>query len=59
MTPYHSDDLTEIIEQWGDEFVVLESPDTAGCSPDYRERAWFATRKEAEASIGIGETDSR
>lgn len=51
MTPYESDDLTEVIERDGDKFVVLSSPETAGHSPDYRELGRFGTRTEAEAFL--------
>jgi hypothetical protein len=56
MTPAESEDLTEVIEQRGAEFVVLRSPDTAERGPDYRELGRFATRKQAleylDADIG-------
>jgi hypothetical protein len=48
MSPLKSDDLTTAIEQHGDAFVVLRSPETAGHDPNYREMAIFATRDQAE-----------
>ena len=51
MSPYKSDDLTEIIEQDGDQFVVLVSPDTAEHEPDYKELASFPSRETAEAFV--------
>jgi len=51
MSPYDADDLTEIVEKDGDEFVVLRSPRTAGHSADYRELGRFETRKKAEAFL--------
>jgi hypothetical protein len=52
-TPYSSGsqsarswtDLTTIIEQDGDIFVVLWSPETAEHDPDYRELGTFPTRE--------------
>jgi len=51
MSPYNSDDLTEIIERDGQDFVVLWSPETAEHKADYRELGRFATRAEAEAFL--------
>jgi hypothetical protein len=51
MSPYDADDLTEIVEKDGDEFVVLRSPRTAGHSADYRELGRFETRKKAKAFL--------
>ena len=51
MSPYESDDLTEIIEARGAEFVVLRSPDTAEHLPDYSEIAKFSTNEQAEAYL--------
>ena len=56
MTPFDSEDLTELIEQDGGEFVALRSPDTAEDDPDYRELGRFPTREKAEeflASVNI------
>ena len=51
MSPVRSEDLTELIEQEGNEFVVLRSPDTAEHDPDYRELGRFPTRAKAEAFL--------
>ena len=51
MSPFKSDDLTEIIEEDGKRFVVLWSPETAEHDPDYRELGRFATRRDAEAFL--------
>lgn len=51
MSPYDSDDLTEIIDEEGGAFVVLRSPDTAEHYADYRELGRFGTRAEAEAFL--------
>ena len=51
MSPHESDDLTEIIERDGGEFVVLWSPETAEHEPDYCELGRFSTRAEAEAFL--------
>jgi hypothetical protein len=41
MAPYDSNDLTEIIEEFKDKFMVYRSPDTAENSPDYELVAEF------------------
>jgi hypothetical protein len=51
MSPYESDELTEIIKREGDKYVVLWSPETAEHSADYRELGRFATRAEAEVFL--------
>jgi len=51
MSPYESDDLTEVISEEDGEFVVLRSPETAGNYADYYELGSFATRAEAEAFL--------
>ncbi len=48
MCPTKSEDLTELIEQEGAEFVVLRSPDTAEHDPDYCEIGRFPSREKAE-----------
>ncbi len=54
MSPYDSDDLTEVIATNGDEFVVLWSPETAGHYADYRELGRFPSRAETEAFLATG-----
>jgi hypothetical protein len=51
ISPYDSDDLTEIVRERGGEFVVLRSPNTAEHRPDYQELAKFSTREQAEACL--------
>lgn len=51
MSPYDSDDLTEVINDEGGAFVVQRSPDTAEHHADYCELGRFATRAEAEAFL--------
>jgi hypothetical protein len=48
MTPYNSEDLTELIERDGNEFVAIRSPDSAEHDPDYREVGRFPTLAQAE-----------
>lgn len=48
MTPFRSEDLTELVTQAGKEFIVLRSPDTAEHDPDYEELGRFPTRDKAE-----------
>jgi hypothetical protein len=51
MSPYESDDLTEIIVQRESAFFVLRSSGSAGHSPRYRKIAHFADRKAAESFL--------
>ena len=51
MSPFKSNDLTEVILREGKKFIVLWSPETAGNDPDYRELGRFTTRREAEAFL--------
>jgi hypothetical protein len=53
MSPYDSDDLTEVIEPDGGEFVVLRSAETAEHEPAYRERGRFSSLAEAQAFLAI------
>jgi hypothetical protein len=55
MSPVRSEDLTELIEHKGDEFVVLRSPDTAEHDPDYVELGRFPTRAKAEEFLAAFE----
>jgi hypothetical protein len=54
MTPYESDDLTEVIQRRGDKFVVLWSPETAEHDPDYCELGQFPTRAQAKTFLATG-----
>ena len=55
MTPYNSEDLTELIEQDRGEFVALRSPDSAEHDPEYREVGRFPTRVQAEEFLASTE----
>ena len=57
MTPFDSEDLSELIAQAGGEFVALRSPDTAEDDPDYRELGRFPTRKKAEEFLASVEVE--
>jgi hypothetical protein len=57
MCPTKSEDLTELIEQDGNEFIVRHSPSTAEHDPDYEVLGRFTTRAKAEeflASYEVG-----
>ncbi|HEX4409581.1 MAG TPA: hypothetical protein VH206_12490 [Xanthobacteraceae bacterium] len=54
MSPYDSDDLTEVIEKNGKEFIVLCSPETAEHDPAYRELGRFSSETEAKAFLASG-----
>lgn len=54
MSPFKSDDLTEIIVNDGKEFVVLWSPEAAEHDPDYCELGRFLSRERAEAFLAAG-----
>jgi len=56
MTPYNSEDLTELIEQFGDEFVALRSPASAEHDPDYQELGRFPSRARAEEFLASTES---
>jgi hypothetical protein len=56
MSPFDSENLTELVEQDGQEFVAIRSPNTAEHDPDYRELGRFPTHEEAEdflASVDV------
>ena len=48
MSPFKSEDLTELVAPDGDQFVVLRSPDTAEEDPDYEKVGRFPTRAKTE-----------
>jgi hypothetical protein len=48
MCPTNGEDLTELVEQEENEFIVLRSPGTAEHDPDYQELGRFPTRAKAE-----------
>jgi hypothetical protein len=51
MSPYDTDDLTEIIAKHGDEFAVFRSSDTAERKPDYQAVGVFPTLELAGAML--------
>jgi DNA-directed RNA polymerase subunit RPC12/RpoP len=51
MTALKSENLTEVIEPEGADYVVLKSPETAEYDPQYRELARFRTWRGAEAFL--------
>jgi hypothetical protein len=55
MSPFDSEDLTEIIEERGPTFVVLRSPDTAEHTPAYADVGKFPTRARALAFLNAPE----
>jgi hypothetical protein len=54
MSPYDSDDLTEVIEEIEGVFVVQRSPDTAEHSPAYTEIGRFESRERAQRFVEAG-----
>lgn len=48
MSPFDSENLTELVEQAGNEFVAIRSPTSAEHAPDYRDVGRFPTREKAE-----------
>ncbi|WP_069910323.1 hypothetical protein [Devosia insulae] len=54
-SPHESEDLTEVIEQDGDEFVVLVSPETAEHYPEYKAVARFPSEAAAHRFVVDGE----
>jgi predicted nucleic acid-binding Zn-ribbon protein len=52
MSPEESENLTQVIEKEGEEYVVLWSPETAEHEPRYCQLGRFASRREAEAFSG-------
>jgi DNA-directed RNA polymerase subunit RPC12/RpoP len=51
MTPYESEDLTEIIDKRRDTIIVLRSSDKAEHQPNYEQIAEFLTEEQAEAYL--------
>jgi hypothetical protein len=51
MSPEDSDDLTKIITFDGQEYVLLESPESAGHGPNYREVARVRSDRQALAFL--------
>jgi Zn-finger nucleic acid-binding protein len=57
MSPFDSENLTELIEQDGNEFVAIRSPRSAEHDPNYREVGRFPTRETAEEFLASVETE--
>jgi hypothetical protein len=55
MSPFNSEDLTELVEQDGNEFIAIRSSNSAEHDPDYREHGRFPTRKKAEEFLASAE----
>lgn len=55
MSPYKSDDLTELVVPEGKEFIVLRSPYSAEHDPNYEEIGRFPTQARAEEFLAIYE----
>lgn len=53
MSPYYSDDLTEVVAERGGRFAVMRSPDSAEHSPDYVETVRFSTAILAVKYIAV------
>lgn len=53
MSPYKSNDLTEVVQRDGDKYVALVSPETAEYDPDYRKLGSFPTRAVAKAFLAV------
>jgi hypothetical protein len=47
MSPFDSHNLTDIVEQDGNEFIAIRSPKSAEHDPDYRELGRFPTHEAA------------
>lgn len=57
MSPFNSEDLTELIVQEGDKFIVLRSSEYADDDPDYEELGRFATRDAAKEFLRSHQAD--
>jgi len=53
MSPFNSDDLTNVIRARADGFAVLRSADTAEERPAYQEIATFKCREHAEDFVEL------
>jgi hypothetical protein len=47
MSPFDSQNLTDIVEQDGKEFIAIRSPNSAEHDPDYQELGRFPTHEAA------------
>lgn len=57
MTPFNSEDLTELIVEESGKFVVLRSSEEAEDDPDYEELGRFATRDAAKEFLRSHQPD--
>jgi Zn-finger nucleic acid-binding protein len=57
MSPFKSEDLTELVAPDGAEFVAIRSSDDAEHDPDYKELGRFPTRAKAEEFLASIETN--
>lgn len=57
MSPFNSEDLTELIVQEGDKFIVLRSSKDAEDDPDYEELGRFATPDAAKEFLRSHQAD--
>jgi hypothetical protein len=48
MSPFGSENLTDLVGQEGNEFIAIHSPRSAEDKPNYREMGRFKTQAEAE-----------
>lgn len=51
ITPYDANELTTLVIERANVYVVLRSPETAEHTPDYSEVAEFPTRELADAYV--------
>jgi hypothetical protein len=56
MSPYDSDNATEVIEKRDGQFFVYRSPESAEHDPNYEQIAKFPTLQEAEAYLRLHPT---
>jgi hypothetical protein len=57
MSPFHSENLTDIIAKDADEFTAFRSPGSAEHDPEYIEVGCFPTRKKAKEFLDSLEID--
>jgi hypothetical protein len=57
MSPFDSENLTELVAQDGDAFIAIRSPRSAEHDPDYRELGRFRTRAAAEEFLASIDTN--
>ncbi|WP_245502055.1 hypothetical protein [Bradyrhizobium guangzhouense] len=57
MTPFNSEDLTELIVEEGGRFVVLRSSEEAEDDPSYEELGCFTTRDTAKEFLRSHQTN--